>query len=360
MLNLQRLAIEFSVKELGDAYRQTYSDIQPQFGNVVAWSGRFALENIANSDALYHNVAHTILVALVGQAILKGKHLCEGGVTPKDWLHFMMALLCHDIGYVKGICKDDKDDVFATGVGGETVVVPPGGTDVALTPYHVDRSKLFVRERFGGKLLVGIDVDLDVEVIASYIEMTRFPVPDDDWYKDTKGYPGLVRAADFIGQLGDPNYLQKIPALFYEFEEIGVNAEIGYRNPGDMRESYAKFYWDVVSPYIRDALRYLRVTQEGKQWIANLHSHVFDVEHNRASKDCVGLPDTFHWGPSLPGAGLSGDPGGEERPRRPASRAACRRAVCARFCPGGGRVDGYEPASPLSQPPAHSARPGSG
>jgi len=26
-------------------------------------------------------------------------------------------------------------------------------------------------------------------------------------------------------------------------------------------------------------VRYLGVTQEGKQWIANLHSHVFAVEH---------------------------------------------------------------------------------
>jgi hypothetical protein len=46
-----------------------------------------------------------------------------------------------------------------------------------------------------------------------------------------------------------------------------------------MRRDYAKFYWEVVSPYIQDALAYLRVTQEGKQWVANLHSHVFDIEH---------------------------------------------------------------------------------
>jgi hypothetical protein len=117
-------------------------------------------------------------------------------------------------------------------------------------------------------------------MVASYIEMTRFPMPDGDFYKDTKGYGGLVRAADFIGQLGAPNYLQKIPALFYEFEETGENAKRGYRSPGDMRNSYAKFYWNVVSPYLQDALSYLRVTQEGKQWVANLHSQVFDVEHS--------------------------------------------------------------------------------
>ncbi len=139
MLNLQRLTIEYFVEELKRAYQRTYSDMEPQLGNIIAWSGRLALENIGNSDALYHNVEHTIMVTLAGGAILEGKHLCEGGIKPTDWLHFMIALLCHDIGYVKGVCKHDTDGVFATGIGNETVAVPPGGTDVALTPYHVDR-----------------------------------------------------------------------------------------------------------------------------------------------------------------------------------------------------------------------------
>lgn len=277
MLNLQEFVIERFVQELRDAYRQTYSDMEPQFGNIVTWSGRLALENISNSDALYHNVDHTILVALVGQTILAGKHLCEGGVAPRDWLHFMIAVLFHDIGYVRGVCRNDGDGMFATGVGEETVTLSLRGTDVALTPYHVDRGKLFVRERFGGDLLMGVDIDADL--IASYIEMTRFPAPDDDLHRDTGDYPGLVRAADLIGQLGDPRYLRKSPALFYEFEELGYNKELGYERPGDLRKDYAKFYWEVISPYIQDALRYLRVTQEGKQWVANLHSHVFYVEH---------------------------------------------------------------------------------
>jgi len=35
----------------------------------------------------------------------------------------------------------------------------------------------------------------------------------------------------------------------------------------------------VISPYIQDALRYLRQTQEGKEWIARLESLVFAAEH---------------------------------------------------------------------------------
>lgn len=276
ILNLQNLVIEHFVKELKNAYQQTYSLMEPQYGNILEWTGRLALENIANSDALYHNVDHTIMVTLVGQSILKGKHLTEGGITPKDWLNFMMALLCHDIGYVRGVCKADGNGRYATGKKDKTVQIPAGSTDAALTPYHVDRSIQFIYERFRDSV-----TDVDPHAIASYIEMTRFPIPNDAAHQNNSDFAGLARAADFIGQLGDPNYLRKIPALYYEFEETGENKKTDYSSPGHMRENFTKFYWNVVSPHIQDALRYLRKTQEGKQWIANMHSHVFDVEHNQ-------------------------------------------------------------------------------
>lgn len=275
LFNFKYLMIERFAERLESEYRKAYGNLENEYADFISWLGRFALENISNSDMLYHDVEHTMLVTTVGQQILVGKHLKEGGVTPKDWVHFMIALLCHDIGYVRGICRGDSDTHYATGMGDETVELPPGSTDAALTPYHVDRGQMFVRERFGGHMLI----DIDVELICSYIEMTKFPPPDKPQYKDTKGYAGLVRAADFIGQLGDPDYLRKIPALFYEFEQVGTNEKIGYKTPGDMREGYAGFFWHVVRPYIGDALKHLSVTQDGKQWVAGLYSHVFAVEN---------------------------------------------------------------------------------
>ena len=43
--------------------------MDPQLGNITVWSWRLALENIANTDALYHDVDHTVLATLAGQAI---------------------------------------------------------------------------------------------------------------------------------------------------------------------------------------------------------------------------------------------------------------------------------------------------
>jgi hypothetical protein len=161
--------------------------------------------------------------------------------------------------------------------------LPPGGTDASLTPYHVDRGKMFIDERFGGHKLI------DAELVKHNIELTRFPVPADEDYQDTVNYPGLVRAADLIGQLSDPRYLQKIAALFYEFEETGQNRVLGYQNPGDLREGYPKFYWNVVYRYVKDAICYLQLTQQGKQVVAHLNANVFRVEHSEVRESAVAV-----------------------------------------------------------------------
>jgi hypothetical protein len=275
MFNPTELLIHAFVDRLQEAYWNTYGQWEPSYPGIIRWAGHMALESIANSDALYHDVEHTIMVTLVGQQILKGKHLREGGVAPKDWLHFIISLLCHDIGYIRGVCRDDHDNICTTGVTGETIVLPSGATDASLTPYHIDRGKLFIQERFGGHHLI------DADVISVNIERTRFPVPEDNDHQGTSDYPGLVRAADLIGQLADPHHMRKFPALFYEFEETGTNTKLGYKSPGDLREDYPSFYWNVVYRYIQDGLHYLRMTQEGKQWIANLYAHVFSVEHHQ-------------------------------------------------------------------------------
>ncbi|MBE9114473.1 metal-dependent phosphohydrolase [Lusitaniella coriacea LEGE 07157] len=277
------LLIDNLIKQLTDGYRRTYGGLKSEYAEIIAWAAGMALENIANSDALYHNVEHTIFVTLVGQEVLRGRHIQEGGVSCEDWLHFQISLLCHDIGYVRGVCQADRarKGLYATGVGNEMMHTPPGASDACMAPYHVDRGKLFVQERFGGHKLI------DAEMLKENIELTRFPVPADEDHKDTENYPGLVRAADLIGQLSDPRYLQKIPALFYEFEEMGTNKILGYKTPGDLRTKYPSFYWNAVHPYLPTALTHLNVTQSGKQILANLYATVFRIEHEQDRKSAA-------------------------------------------------------------------------
>lgn len=275
MINFQQDMIERVVEELMSGYTQTYGNLKGEYCTILGWIARLSLENISNTDALYHNVEHTALVALAGQEILKGKHLREGKVQPRDWLQFMIASLCHDIGYVRGICRDDEPERYADGVGG-MVELGIKGTDAALTPYHVDRSQCFVRERFLESM---IDGEVDLAWICALIEKTRFTNASLQEEEDPFDYPALVRAADFIGQLGDPGYLRKLPALYAEFQEIGANTIMGYDSPAAMRAGYASFFWQMISPKIQGALHYLSISHLGRQWIAGLYAHVFAVEH---------------------------------------------------------------------------------
>ena len=93
---------------------------------------------------------------------------------------------------------------------------------------------------------------------------------------------GLLRAADLIGQLGDPHYIRKANALYHEFEEAGLNRQLGYESPADLVHKYPQFYWNCVSPYVQTAIRYLNVTADGRQWVANLHANVFFAERDIA------------------------------------------------------------------------------
>jgi hypothetical protein len=106
------------------------------------------MECLGRTDALYHNLEHTMLVTLVGRDILRGRTLTER-IEATDYDHLIVACLLHDIGYVRGALKGDTKTDFVIDESGRTVTLPRGASDAALTPYHVTRSKIFAYERLG-------------------------------------------------------------------------------------------------------------------------------------------------------------------------------------------------------------------
>jgi len=275
------LTIRDFAASLKEGYLATYGGLKPENADVLVWACSMALEIISHSDALYHDMYHSILVTFAGQEILRGKHIREGGVTCDDYVNFIVSCLCHDIGYCKGILKADnmKEWKFSTGVGDGMMTLPAGATDAALTPHHVDRGKRFIEERFGTPVNVAGGV-LNVAQMQKNIELTRFPVPHDDDHKGTKDYPGLVRAADLLGQLSDPTLMRKYAHLFYEFKETGSADKLGYKTIADLKAGYPSFFWKVVHPFVADAVHYLDATQTGHLLVNNLYANVFRLEHH--------------------------------------------------------------------------------
>jgi hypothetical protein len=272
MLTLTELAAESLGNHLAEHMGRRFGSSDRELVDVLQSAARLAIDCIGNSNALYHNVEHTMLVTLAAYDILKGRRLLIE-TNAADFAHVLSACLFHDIGYVRGILPGDTVDSCVIDAAGNVVKLRRGASDAALLPYHVDRSKLFVMLRLGHSKV------LNAERIARAIEFTRFPVSDS--HDDASSEEGIItRAADLIGQLGDPHYLRKANALYHEFEEVGLNKTLGYTSAADVTERYPQFYWSSVSNHVQKVLKYLNITSSGRQWIATLYSNVFRAERD--------------------------------------------------------------------------------
>jgi hypothetical protein len=93
---------DYLAKHMGRRFGSTDAGLT----ELLPLVARLSLECIGSSDALYHNVEHTMLVTPVGYDIMSL-------VTPtytSDFAHVIVACLLHDIGYVRGILKGDGPD----------------------------------------------------------------------------------------------------------------------------------------------------------------------------------------------------------------------------------------------------------
>ncbi len=236
------------------------------------------LGRLASCNALYHNAHHTVLVTLVGKAVLEG--LDRSGTVPAcDRLDVLASLLCHDIGYVPDLCRGDDPGRRATGIGDAVVELPLEATDAALGPYHVDRAIQFVCERFASHPL------LDVERMTACIDRTRFPVPEKDAYQEVEDLPGLARAADLLGQVAEPHARRRYPALYYEFEETGVNERLGYGSPRDLEADFPHFFSKIVQRYCEPAMQLLARTADGRAWLANIEAQLEQARRIEAASE---------------------------------------------------------------------------
>src|SRR6185295_4772659 len=143
MITIPQLTAHALGSFLGQETQDLFGSSPSGLPELLPFAARLTLECIGNSDALYHDIEHTMLVTLVGHDILVGRTL-QRTTTADDYANFILACLTHDIGYVRGIVQGDDGDSYVADLSGRTIRLTRGSSDAALGPYHVDRSKLFV------------------------------------------------------------------------------------------------------------------------------------------------------------------------------------------------------------------------
>src|SRR3977135_4079950 len=171
-------------KFLAKDFRRVFGPAHDDMAERLGAFARGTIECLARSDALYHNYEHTLQVTMVGREILQGMTLSQR-IEPTDYSHLIVACLLHDIGYMRCVLSGDTETEFVVDGSGKKSTLPRGASDAALSPYHVDRSKLFAFARLENSPAI------DANRVAAAIEMTRFPAPMDRSSADDSIEPKL-------------------------------------------------------------------------------------------------------------------------------------------------------------------------
>ena len=118
---------QFLAKDFRQMFGPAYVETADRLGSLA----RSMIECLGRSDALYHNMEHTLLVTIVGRDILQGLSLCHR-IEPDDYSHLVCACLLHDIGYVRGILSGDTESEFVINQEQVKITLPRGASDAAL------------------------------------------------------------------------------------------------------------------------------------------------------------------------------------------------------------------------------------
>lgn len=167
---------------------------------IKLFSGDFVGYRKCNTR--YHDLRHTEDCVLAFTRILHGAFLRGHAISIRGVNLGIISALMHDTGYIQQIHD-------TTGTGGKYTI------------NHIERSIEFSQRYFTIK---GFSHE-DFIFCKSCLKCTGLEVKIHDihFISDENELMGkILGVADLIGQMSDGNYLQKLPFLFEEFQEGGI------------------------------------------------------------------------------------------------------------------------------------------
>ena len=165
----------------------------------------------------YHDLRHTLDVALTTVRLLDGHNLSSESLSENMAEALVQAALLHDTGYI----QEEWDTE---------------GTGAKYSQHHEQRSIGFV-EAHARQL--GIESS-DLPMIARFIQSTDLKVDEIAFVSDVERAAGaILGSADLMAQMADREYLEKLLFLYYEFREAGVP---GYDTEFDILRNTKGFY----------------------------------------------------------------------------------------------------------------------
>jgi hypothetical protein len=182
-------------------------------------------------DAQYHDFEHTLQGTLCMGRILRARHRtsAQPQVTQRAFELGIIAILCHDTGYLK-----KRWDVTGTGV--------------KYTVVHVRRSAEFAAELLHRK---GFDPSeiLAVQnmILCTGINASLDKIPFQSELERIVGF--ILGSADLLGQMAADDYVEKLPVLYEEFAEAarfdaGKSPSVGVFSSADDLMQKTPAFWE--------------------------------------------------------------------------------------------------------------------
>jgi hypothetical protein len=185
-------------------------------------------------DAPYHDLEHTLQGTLCMALLLRGRH--RAGVEPRLTEPLfrlgLAAILTHDSGYLKR--RGDTE-----------------GTGAKYTITHVDRSASFAADLLASKGFSAPEIQAVRNMIhCTGVDAALQGIPFGSEEERMVGY--ALGTADLLGQMAAPDYVEKLPALFAEFDEAARHAQdkshfvCGYSTAADLMSKTPSFWERLV------------------------------------------------------------------------------------------------------------------
>lgn len=163
-------------------------------------------------DTGYHDIRHTLQATLCLVELLSNRHISGAGpkVPLQDFKRTFVAVLFHDSGYLKAV-GDNR------------------GTGAKYTHVHERRSCRLVRIHLSESGWSPDDIQFVENLIGAtgpFADLTKI-----EFRSDMERLMGqAVCTADYVGQMSDPDYPEKLETLFGEFAESYHYQRIPKRN----------------------------------------------------------------------------------------------------------------------------------
>ncbi|HAK88957.1 MAG: hypothetical protein A2077_00310 [Nitrospirae bacterium GWC2_46_6] len=253
LTEIRKLAAEMEVGNFS-VIERTYYDI------IRLFEGRFP--GYKANNARYHNLQHTISVALAVARLLHGLRVEGKAFSPGNVFLCIIAALFHDTGLIQ-----TTEDIEGTGA--------------KYTIGHELRSIELLRNYLPSQ---GFDAEA-VEDCANVVLYTILNKPLQEIpfrSEDVTRMGHVLGTGDLLAQFADRVYLEKLPLLFFEFQEGGVT---GYKTALDLLVSTPNFYEAIIKKRIFNDLNGVGAAMKAHfraRWDVDSDLYMETIEKNMA------------------------------------------------------------------------------